>query len=84
MYFNERLKAAYKNWVTCLYATVNPYTGIVLKDEPAVGLIPIKNEDGLLFYKVEHLQKDVSRLFYSPDLCCSKLPAISKYFYFNF
>jgi hypothetical protein len=53
MYFNERLKAAYKKWVSYLYTTVNPYTGIALKDEPAVGLIQIKNEDGLLFYTVD-------------------------------
>ena len=53
MYFNERLKAAYKKWVNYLYATVNPFTGIALKDEPAVSLIQIKNEDGLLFYTVD-------------------------------
>ncbi len=68
MFFNERLKAAYKKWVNYLYTTVNPYTGIALKDEPAVGLIQIKNEDGLLFYTVDailpNLKNEMSQGFF--------------------
>ncbi|MDQ3534473.1 MAG: beta-galactosidase, partial [Bacteroidota bacterium] len=52
MYFNDHLKNAYKKWVEVLYTTVNPYTGIALKDDPAVALIQIKNEDSLLFWTI--------------------------------
>jgi hypothetical protein len=50
MFFNDDLKDAYKQWVKVLYTTKNPRTGIALKDDPAVGLIQIKNEDSLLFW----------------------------------
>jgi len=52
MYFNDRLKQAYKSWVAYLYTEINPYTGIALKDDPAVGLIQIKNEDGVFFWTI--------------------------------
>jgi len=56
MYFNEPLKAAYKEWVRLLYTRVNPYTGVALKDEPAVALIQIKNEDSVLFWTIEAIK----------------------------
>jgi hypothetical protein len=56
MYFNEPLKAAYKEWVSILYTQVNPYTGIALKDDPAVALIQIKNEDSVLFWTIESIK----------------------------
>lgn len=52
MYFNDRLKQAYKSWVSYLYGQINPYTGIALKDDPAVGLIQIKNEDGIFWWTI--------------------------------
>ncbi len=52
MYFNDRLKQAYKTWVSYLYTEINPYTGIALKDDPAVGLIQIKNEDGIFWWTI--------------------------------
>jgi len=33
-----------------LYTEPNPYTGIPLKDDPAVAIIQLQNEDSLLFY----------------------------------
>lgn len=69
MYFSDRLKEAYKEWVKYLYTTENPYTGIPLKDEPAVALIQIKNEDGLLFYTVDNikprLRQEMEKTFFS-------------------
>jgi hypothetical protein len=61
MYFSDRLKEAYKNWVKYLYTTENPYTGIPLRDDPAVALIQIKNEDGLLFYTVDNIKPQLRR-----------------------
>lgn len=69
MYVNDRLKAAYKKWVQYLYTTVNPYTGIALKDDAAVALIQIKNEDGLLFYTVDAMlpnaRKEIGMRFFA-------------------
>jgi hypothetical protein len=50
MFFNDDLRNAYKTWVKELYTRKNPYTGIALKDDPAVGIIQVKNEDSLLFW----------------------------------
>jgi hypothetical protein len=56
MYFNDRLQDAYKTWVKILYTELNPYTGIALKDEPAVGLIQIMNEDGVFFWTMQNMR----------------------------
>ncbi|HKK09480.1 MAG TPA: hypothetical protein VJ939_01530, partial [Bacteroidales bacterium] len=68
MFFNDTLKEAYKKWVKYLYTETNPYTGIPLKDDPAVGLIQVKNEDGLFFWTIqdikEPLEKIIRRQFY--------------------
>lgn len=50
IFFNDKLKDAYKHWVKVLYSTPNPYTGIPLKDDPALAIIQIQNEDGLFFW----------------------------------
>lgn len=59
MYFNDRLKQAYKSWVNYLYTEINPYTGIALKDDPAVGLIQIKNEDGLFWWTFQMVKPEL-------------------------
>lgn len=56
LFFNQRFRDAYKNWVTYLYTETNPYTGIPLKDDPAVGLIQIQNEDGVFFWTIQGVQ----------------------------
>lgn len=69
MYFNDPLKAAYKEWVKVLYTQVNPYTGMALKDDPAVAIIQIKNEDSVLFWTIEtikpNLRAEVEQFFHS-------------------
>ncbi len=65
MYFNDTLKQAYKNWVRYLYTEENPYTGIALKDEPAVGLIQIKNEDGIFFWTMQNIKPELKDLIIS-------------------
>ncbi|WP_373496063.1 T9SS type A sorting domain-containing protein [Aquiflexum sp.] len=56
MYFNDKFKNAYKNWVEYLFTEVNPHTGLALKDDPAVGLIQMKNEDGIFFWTIQGVQ----------------------------
>ncbi len=62
MYFSDTLKNAYKKWVKYLYTEVNPYTGIALKDDPAVGLIQIKNEDGLFWWTISSVKPELEKV----------------------
>lgn len=50
MFFNPELQTAYREWTKQLYTRVNPYTKIALKDDPAVAIAQVKNEDSLLFW----------------------------------
>jgi hypothetical protein len=49
LYFNDKMKAGYEAWVKYLYTTPNPYTIVALKDEPAVAIIQVENEDSPFF-----------------------------------
>lgn len=62
MYFNEQLQDAYKTWVKILYTEKNPYTGIALKDEPAVGIIQIMNEDGVFFWTMQNMKPSLKKM----------------------
>ena len=62
MFFNDKLKAAYKKWVKQLYTEVNPYTGIALNNDPAVGIIQIKNEDGVFFWTMSQYKPELKKL----------------------
>ncbi len=50
LFFYKPVQEMYKRYVRRLYTEKNPYTGIPLKDDPAVALIQLQNEDSLLFY----------------------------------
>ncbi len=50
VFFYEPVQQMYKQWLRRLYTEPNPYTGIPLKDDPAVAIIQLQNEDSLLFY----------------------------------
>jgi len=50
VFFYEPVRRMYKQWLKRLYTETNPYTGIPLKDDPAVAIIQLQNEDSLLFF----------------------------------
>jgi len=52
-YFNDPLREGYKNWVRALYTLTNPYTGIPLREDPAVAIIQIMNEDGVFWWSMD-------------------------------
>ncbi|WOD38422.1 hypothetical protein [Nodosilinea sp. E11] len=58
LFFDTTLQAAYRDWWRALLEPVNPYTGLALKDDPAVALIQLQNEDSLLFWTLQGLQGD--------------------------
>jgi len=62
MYFSDTLQNAYKNWVKYLYTEINPYTGKALKDEPAVALIQIKNEDGVFWWTISSVKPEFEKI----------------------
>jgi hypothetical protein len=56
LFFDEKLQQGYKAWVRALYEPKNPYTGIPLAKDPAVGIIQIQNEDSLLFWTTQGMK----------------------------
>ncbi|MBD3422413.1 MAG: hypothetical protein GF398_20050 [Chitinivibrionales bacterium] len=50
LFFNETLIGYYKQWLRRVFTTTNPHTGIALRDDPAVAIIQIQNEDSFLFW----------------------------------
>jgi hypothetical protein len=59
LFFDEKLQEGYKAWVKALYAPKNPYTGIPLALEPAVGIIQVQNEDSLLFWTTQGMKPPI-------------------------
>ncbi|MGJ8588925.1 MAG: hypothetical protein ACSHXW_12280 [Yoonia sp.] len=50
IYFDPVLQEAYKGWLRETLLPTNPYTGLALKDDPALAIIQMQNEDSLLFW----------------------------------
>ncbi|HKG05207.1 MAG TPA: hypothetical protein VKB19_02045 [Pedobacter sp.] len=61
LYFDDKLKEGYKSWVRYLYTTPNPYTGVALKDEPAVSVIQIENEDAVFFWTMNGIKPELAK-----------------------
>lgn len=62
IFFNDTLKEAYKSWIKYLYTKINPHTGIALKDDPAVGMIQIMNEDGVFFWTIQNVKEPIKKI----------------------
>jgi len=56
LFFDPVLQDAYKTWLRELLTVENPHTGVALKDDPAVAIIQLQNEDSLLFWTFENVQ----------------------------
>lgn len=56
LFFDPRMKAAYKGWLRELLTTPNPHTGVPLARDPALAIIQIQNEDATLFWTISHLK----------------------------
>jgi hypothetical protein len=50
LFFNPEFQQIYRNWWRTLLTTKNPYTGLALRDDPAVAVAEIVNEDSYLFW----------------------------------
>lgn len=58
LFFDDKLQDAYKQWLRDTLVPVNPHTGVALKDDPAIAIIQIQNEDSLLFWTFNSLKGD--------------------------
>ncbi|MEM7773674.1 MAG: hypothetical protein AAF327_24610 [Cyanobacteria bacterium P01_A01_bin.37] len=56
LFFDPVLQEAYREWLRLLLEPVNPYTGVPLKDESAIAIIQLQNEDSLLFWTIQDLR----------------------------
>jgi hypothetical protein len=56
LFFEPELQTAYKGWIRAMLTRVNPYTGLALKDDPAVAIFQIQNEDSLLFWTFNNVR----------------------------
>jgi hypothetical protein len=61
LFFDEKLQQGYKSWIRQLYTVPNPYTGIPLKDEPAVAVIQIENEDSAFFWTISNIKPELDK-----------------------
>lgn len=50
LFFNERMQEIHRGWMRTLLTETNPYTGAPLKDEPALAMMEIQNEDSFFFW----------------------------------
>ncbi len=56
LFYHPKFQEYYKGWLDVLFNTQNPYTGVAIKDEPAVSLIQLQNEDSLLHWTFQQIQ----------------------------
>ena len=59
LYFDPKLQAAFRSWMTQLYTVKNPYTGLTLADDPAVAMIQVQHEDSLFFWTFDSIKGKV-------------------------
>jgi hypothetical protein len=50
LFFNPEFQQIYRNWWTTILTTPNPKTGKLLRDDPAVAMVELVNEDSYFFW----------------------------------
>ncbi len=56
LFFEPHLQQAYKAWMKRMMTEPNPYTGVALKDEPALAIVQIVSEDSLMFWWLDKIK----------------------------
>ncbi|EGF92104.1 capsular polysaccharide biosynthesis protein [Asticcacaulis biprosthecium C19] len=56
LFYDPLMIEAYRSWMDALFLRENPYTGKALREEPAVAVFQIQNEDSLLFWTFNTIQ----------------------------
>ncbi len=55
IFTDPRMQDGYKAWTKYLYTTVNPHTGLAIKNDPTVAILQVHNEDSLFFWTAQRL-----------------------------
>lgn len=50
LFFDPKFQAIYQKWWKAALLTTSPYSGLALKDDPAVAMLEIVNEDSYFFW----------------------------------
>ena len=58
IFFNDKLRDAYKGWVKALFTRPNPYTNLTLAKDPTVAIFSVQNEDSLLFWTSQGIKPE--------------------------
>jgi hypothetical protein len=61
LYFDPQMRDIYKNWLRIMLTEKNPYTGIALKDDPALAILQLQNEDSLFFWTFDTMSDSQKR-----------------------
>ena len=63
LFWDKTMQAAYKQWLTDFFTIPNPYDvkKTPLKDDPALGIFQIQNEDSMLFWTMQGVQLEAKR-----------------------
>ena len=56
VFFDPLVQRAYKSWLREILTRKNPYTGLALKDDPALAIVQMQNEDSLLFWTLNRIR----------------------------
>lgn len=62
IFFNDKLRTAYKGWVKALLTRTNPYTGVPLTKDPALAIFSVQNEDSLLFWTSQGIKPEQQKI----------------------
>lgn len=62
LFFNPEFQQRYYGWWRSLLTTVNPATGKPLRDDPAIAMLELVNEDSLLFWTFNDKTVPVSQM----------------------
>ena len=62
IFFEPTLQRGWRAWMRKLLTETNRYTGVALKDDPALAFLEIANEDTLLFHTLKNVRGGPRRL----------------------
>jgi hypothetical protein len=62
LFLNPKLQEAYKSWIREAYTRVNPHTGLAIRDDPAVAILQVHNEDSMFFWTTNGIPPEQMRI----------------------
>jgi hypothetical protein len=63
IFIDPVLQEAYQGWTRSFYTSVNPHTGLAIKEDATVAILQVHNEDSLFFWTEQNLSAPQKRSF---------------------